>query len=88
MVVTVGRDDQGRPSHAHNSHSIMIQVADADALFDQVKAAGGQILGPPTDYPFGERQFSVQDPVGHVWTFSQSIADVDPAQWGGKLLIS
>jgi hypothetical protein len=22
---------------------------------------------------------------GHVWTFSQSIADVDPASWGGVL---
>jgi len=25
------------------------------------------------------------DPGGHRWTFSQSIADVDPADWGGTL---
>ncbi len=23
---------------------------------------------------------------GHVWTFSQTLADVDPAQWGGEML--
>ena len=23
---------------------------------------------------------------GHRWTFSQSIADVDPAEWGGVLV--
>jgi hypothetical protein len=27
----------------------------------------------------------VQDPGGHIWTFSQTIADVDPAAWGGVL---
>jgi uncharacterized glyoxalase superfamily protein PhnB len=41
--------------------------------------------GPPVDYPYGERQYSAVDPGGHVWTFSESIADVDPASWGGEL---
>ena len=27
-----------------------------------------------------------EDPGGHHWTFSQSIADVDPAEWGGVLV--
>jgi len=39
-------------------------------------------LAPPTDYPYGERQYSAEDLGGHRWTFSQSIADVDPASWG------
>ena len=37
------------------------------------------------DFPYGERQYNAQDPAGHVWTFSESIADVDPADWGGTL---
>jgi hypothetical protein len=32
---------------------------------------------------FGERQYTVTDLAGHCWTFSQSVADVDPAAWGG-----
>jgi uncharacterized glyoxalase superfamily protein PhnB len=49
-------------------------------------AHGANILRPPTDYPYGERQYTAVDPGGHAWTFSQSIADVDPALWGGMLL--
>jgi uncharacterized glyoxalase superfamily protein PhnB len=45
-----------------------------------------KILSPPADYPYGERQYSVEDLGGRRWTFSQSIADSDPASWGGELL--
>jgi hypothetical protein len=38
---------------------------------------------PPTDFPYGERQYTVEDLAGHRWTFTQSIADVDPRDWGG-----
>jgi len=41
------------------------------------------ILAPPTDHPYGERQYNVQDFAGHRWTFTQSLADVAPGQWGG-----
>jgi uncharacterized glyoxalase superfamily protein PhnB len=37
----------------------------------------------PQDYPYGERQYSVEDLGSHRWNFSQSIADVDPRDWGG-----
>lgn len=67
------------------SQSIMVRVEDAHAHFAQAKAHGATILGEPVDYPYGERQYSAQDPAGYVWTFSQSIADVDPADWGGVL---
>lgn len=45
-------------------------------------AGGAHILHPPTDYPYGERQYVAEDPGGHRWTFSQSIADIDPVSWG------
>jgi hypothetical protein len=35
------------------------------------------------DYPYGERQYTAEDLGGHRWTFSQSIADVAPEEWGG-----
>ena len=40
----------------------------------------------PTDFPYGERQYTAQDPAGHQWTFSQTLADVAPSEWGGELL--
>ena len=67
------------------SQSVMVRVEDAQAHFAQAKAHGATILSEPVDYPYGERQYSAQDFAGYSWTFSQSIADVDPAEWGGVL---
>ena len=49
----------------------------------RARAHGAEIASEPTDYPYGERQYTAVDPGGHRWTFSESIADVDPAAWGG-----
>jgi hypothetical protein len=35
------------------------------------------------DFPYGERQYSVEDLAGHRWTFTQAIADLAPEDWGG-----
>ncbi|HEX7808697.1 MAG TPA: VOC family protein, partial [Thermoanaerobaculia bacterium] len=67
------------------SHSVMIRVGDANAHFEQAKREGARIASEPVDWPYGERQYTAQDPGGHIWTFTQSIADVDPADWGGVL---
>jgi uncharacterized glyoxalase superfamily protein PhnB len=65
--------------------TLLVRVADADAHHARAAGAGAKILSEPVDYPYGERQYSALDPGGHRWTFSQSIADVDPAEWGGTL---
>ena len=65
---------------------VMVPVADVDAHCATAVAAGAQVVGEPTTYPFGERQYSVLDPGGHRWTFSQTVADSDPATWGGELI--
>jgi uncharacterized glyoxalase superfamily protein PhnB len=69
-------------------HSVLVRVEDADAHHARAVAAGASILDEPTDHPYGERQYNAEDPAGHRWTFSQSIADVDPADWGGELVDS
>ena len=65
--------------------AVLVRVADAGAHHTQAKKSGARILEPPTDFPYGERQYNAEDLGGHVWTFSESIADVDPASWGGLL---
>lgn len=61
----------------------MVRVEDAGAHHEQASRRGARILHPPTDYPYGERQYEVEDLAGHRWTFSESIADVAPEDWGG-----
>ena len=68
------------------THSVMLRVADVDAHYERARNFGATVLGAPSDFPYGERQYSAQDLGGHVWTFSQTIADVDPKDWGGVLL--
>ena len=65
-----------------------VRVDDADRHHEQAKRSGARILQPPTDYPYGERQYSALDLAGHRWTFSHSIGDVDPATWGGTAINS
>lgn len=66
--------------------SLMIRVEDVDRHHDRALAAGARILQPPTSHPYGERQYTAEDQAGHVWMFSQSIADVAPETWGGALV--
>lgn len=84
MVVTQ-RADEAAPD-APATHAVMVRVADADAHHAAAVAAGATVLGPPATFPYGERQYTAVDPGGHRWTFSQSVADIDPASWGGVLI--
>jgi uncharacterized glyoxalase superfamily protein PhnB len=66
-----------------HSHAVMVKVDDVDAHHDRARHHGAVILSPPTDYSYGERQYSVEDLAGHRWTFTQAIADLAPEDWGG-----
>ena|SRR5690349_3228978 len=79
VVVT----EAGEARAGDRLHAVMVRVEDVDAHHARATQRGAKLLRPPTDYPFGERQYTVEDPGGHVWTFTQSIADVDPTEWGG-----
>ena len=78
-VIVVERGDDASTS------SVLVRVEDADSHHARAAEHGARIVHPPTDYPYGERQYTAEDIGGHRWTFSQSIADVDPASWGGTL---
>jgi uncharacterized glyoxalase superfamily protein PhnB len=71
------------PQPAPSRHSILVRFEDVDRHHDHARQHGARILTPPTDHPYGERQYSVEDLGGHQWTFSQSIADLAPEEWGG-----
>jgi uncharacterized glyoxalase superfamily protein PhnB len=65
------------------AHSIMVRVKHVDSHHARTREWGARILTEPADYPYGERQYTAEDPAGHRWTFSESIADLDPEEWGG-----
>lgn len=64
--------------------SLMVRVPYVDAHYEHALAAGAHIVQPPADYPYGERQYTAIDPGGHYWTFSESVEDLRPEDWGGQ----
>ena len=66
-----------------NGHTVLIRVDDVDAHCKTASDHGAVITQEPTTHPFGERQYNAEDFAGHIWTFSQSLADVHPDEWGG-----
>ena len=63
--------------------AVMVRVDDVDRHFEGVTRSRASIVGEPTTYPYGERQYSCRDLGGYVWIFSQTVADVAPETWGG-----
>jgi uncharacterized glyoxalase superfamily protein PhnB len=85
-AVMLGRQGgEFRPPRPNEvSQYVLVHVEDADEHFEHARQCGARILKSPTDMPFGERQYTAEDPWGHRWTFSQSIADVAPEAWGAR----
>lgn len=70
------------------AHSVLVRIENIDEHYRRVVSKGIRILRPIKSYPFGERQYTAQDFEGHIWTFSQTLEDIDPASWGGALIKS
>jgi len=71
MVGSVRPDDGVMSPKALGAASQMlaVYVEDPDAHFGRAKAAGANIMYPPTDTDFGSREYHVLDLEGHPWTF-------------------
>jgi uncharacterized glyoxalase superfamily protein PhnB len=79
------RYDRRPPRAGEVTHSVVVRVEDADAHCERARAHGARILEEPRDFEYGERQYTAEDFAGHQWTFSQTLADVAPEEWGGAL---
>jgi uncharacterized glyoxalase superfamily protein PhnB len=69
---------------AAGTHGVMVRIDNADAHCEHARAAGAKILTEPVTHMYGERQYNAEDPWGHHWDFTQTVRDVDPADWGGQ----
>jgi len=88
VIVADVRGDRRPPQAGEVTHSVTVRVEDARAHCARARQHGARILMEPTDFEYGERQYTAEDFAGHQWTFSETLADVDPAEWGGTLLAS
>ena len=84
VIIGDVRNDRRPPRPGETTHSVMVRVEDVEAHCEHAREHGARIVAEPTDFPFGERQYTAEDLAGHQWTFSQTIADVAPEEWGGE----
>jgi uncharacterized glyoxalase superfamily protein PhnB len=81
VILAEVRPDTRLPTADAASHSVLVRVTDARGHCERARRSGARIVMEPTDFEYGERQYSAQDPFGHRWMFSETLADVDPADW-------
>ena len=86
VIVGDVRRDRVAPEPGHVTHQLKVRVEDVNAHFARAKAHGAEILMEPTDWEYGQREYTAADPWGHQWEFTETLADVDPADWGGVLV--
>jgi uncharacterized glyoxalase superfamily protein PhnB len=69
------------------SHQVMLKVADAADVAERARQAGGTVVQPATDFEYGERQATIDDPFGHQWELTETRADTAPESWGGQTVV-
>jgi predicted enzyme related to lactoylglutathione lyase len=52
---------------------LSVDVPSVDGLLERVEAAGGRVLGPPNDMPWGQRVAHIVDPDGNALNLTQPI---------------
>jgi uncharacterized glyoxalase superfamily protein PhnB len=85
VIVGDVRGNRRPPREDEVTHSVLVRVADVSTHCARARAHGAKIVMEPTDFEFGERQYTAIDPADHQWTFSETLADVAPESWGGQL---
>jgi uncharacterized glyoxalase superfamily protein PhnB len=83
VIIGDVRSDRRPPRPGEVTHSVVVRVDDAEAHCERSRAHGARIVMEPKDFEYGERQYTAEDPAGHQWTFSETLADVAPEEWGG-----
>lgn len=72
---------RGKP---HSSFVFILIRGDVEAHFERAVRAGASVIAPPADKAYGQRQYTVEDPEGHRWSFSEQVRDVLPEEWGAS----
>ena len=83
LIVGDVHGERRPPRPGEVTHTVLVRVDDAHAHCERARTHGARILMEPTDHVYGERQYTAEDYAGHHWTFSETLADVAPEEWGG-----
>ena len=63
------------PPPGESSSGAYLRVSDADAVFARWTAVGAPVVSPPTDQPYGIREFATEDLDGNLWRVGAWLVD-------------
>lgn len=67
---------RGPKSIGGSSVSLLLYFEDVDAVVARAVAAGAKLTQPVRDQFYGDRNGTIEDPFGHVWTIATHTEDV------------
>ena len=62
----IAADPASAAADGAQRHALWVYCTDADVAADRLVAAGGTLVSPPTDTPWGERVADLHDPDGNL----------------------
>ncbi len=71
---------RGPRSLGGSSVSILLYLAEVDAVFERAVRAGAKAQRPVADQFYGDRSGTLEDPFGHVWTVATHVEDLLPEE--------
>jgi len=60
--------------------SLYLYVPDVDATFNRAVTNGAKVTRPVADQFYGDRNGTLVDPFGHVWSIGTHVEDVSPEE--------
>lgn len=70
------------------TQTVHIQIPPGEGTVDEhcerARRAGAVILVEPETQFYGDRTYRCKDPEGHIWTVSQTVEVLTPAEWDAK----
>lgn len=65
-----------------NTQTVHLHLSeDVDAHCERARRAGAEIMQEPATQFYGDRTYRARDREGHIWTFSQTVQQMTPAEW-------
>ena len=82
MLGHPGPDYRNPRNSGAASALVHVVVDDVEEHFARARAAGAEVLLPPTEQEYGDRRCDILDPEGHLWSFAERVRQVPPEAWG------
>lgn len=86
IQVNQARGDYRTPAElGFGTQSLTIFVENVEEHFGRAKASGVQLVEELHETVYGELQYALRDPEGHLWLFSRHVRDLSPESWGATI---